>query len=251
MDERVDAEGDDQEQDAEDDAVAEFPLGRLEGDRGRDVPGGEADVAAEHHGDADLGDGPGESGQHGDEQREAGFPEHDPAGLPRARAQRQGRQAGPAIDLAQGRIGEADDERQDEEDLADGHGRLGVKQAEAAQGAAPAEKGIEEKADDHGRRGHPGLVDDEDELLAAELAPGQEERGGHGDGAGDEGGQAARLERDPDRQGQLADDHLRRSTPGDAARGSKRGRPALPLNSPMSAWPRGEVRKAMKAMASA
>ena len=53
-------------------------------------------------------------------------------------------------------------------------------------------------------------------LLAAELAAGEEERGRDGQGAGDEGGQAARLERDPDRQGELADDHLTRSTPGDA-----------------------------------
>ena len=117
--------------DAEDDAVAELALGRLEGDRGRDVPGGVADVAAEHHGDADLGDGPGEPGQDGDEKGEAGLAQDDPAGLAAAGAEGQGGQAGPPVDLAKGRVGEADDERQDEEDLADGHGRLGVEEAQA------------------------------------------------------------------------------------------------------------------------
>ena len=94
LDEKVDAEREDEEDPAEDDAVPEFALGRLEGDRGRDVAGDVADVAAEHHGDADLGDGPGEAGQHGDEEREAGLPQDDPPGLARRRTEGQGGLAG-------------------------------------------------------------------------------------------------------------------------------------------------------------
>src|SRR4030065_1673875 len=81
LDEEVDAERDDEEDGAEGDAVPEFALGRFESDRGRDVPGDVPDVAAEHHGDPDFGDGPGEPGQHGDEKGESGLAEDDPPRL--------------------------------------------------------------------------------------------------------------------------------------------------------------------------
>ncbi len=87
-------------------------------------------------------------------EREPGLAEDDPAGLAPAGAEGQGGQAGPPVDLPEGRVGEADDERQDEEDLADGHGRLGVEEAEPAEGPVPAEERIEEEADDD-RRARP------------------------------------------------------------------------------------------------
>src|SRR4030042_3676655 len=107
LDEEVDAERDDEEDGPEGDAVPEFALGRFEGDRGRDVPGEVPDVAAEHHGDPDFGDGPGEPGQHGDEKGESGLAEDDPPGLAPARAPGPGGLGGGPGGLGGGRGGGA------------------------------------------------------------------------------------------------------------------------------------------------